>query len=553
MVALTMVVSMFGISNADTPGDYGDVTLTGGFQTGHFDDVWDLTDGDITISFTYDANGMVDDAGAHAWSELGVRSQSLPGDWNPNGEITVYAEESYDLIAAQSIDIGDVIVQRVVNTLYVTFAIVEDGWFMSETHLDVQDTLSEIPQTKTGNPVPGKFAFMMYYDPPVAEYRYEVDVSAYPATTTFYIAAHAAVLHVSEICFEVVSDGSVMWSGDELTWTSAVPCWVHPSWPGISGATWIWRTEYVDPEEEYSTVPDGGWWFEKAITLPLDAYDIVAEIQADADNGEAVYVNGNYILQDGSMDKDGPDLAEWSTIETADISEFLAPGENTLTLRALNFLDSGDEYSNPAGLVFKVAVCYNIVDEMESAWAGTEDFSGSNWATYMTYTPADPITIHGSGVWLATDYDWTTNTFDPDPVEAPTLDLDDKLILQRVGGHGEGDYNLPSAPPAPGNNHRVWWDRDGVDPYQNAATANTGGIYEIVIKLHATSDTTATAYMNIRGLDQGFETDGNWNTIELTPAGMTWTGDMHHLLVFYGLYGYGATHTAEFSDITVTQ
>ena len=70
------------------------------------------------------------------------------------------------------------------------------------------------------------------------------------------------------------------------------------------------------------------------------------------------------------------------------------------------------------------------------------------------------------------------------------LDLDDKLILQRWGGQGEGAYDLPSVPPAPGNNHRFWWDRDGVDPWQNAATANTGGVYQIVITLHATSAST---------------------------------------------------------------
>jgi hypothetical protein len=163
--------------------------------------------------------------------------------------------------------------------------------------------------------------------------------------------------------------------------------------------------------------------------------------------------------------------------------------------------------------------------------------------------------VEGAGVWLATDYDSTAGTFAPDPPGAPILDLDDKVILQKAGGHGEGDYNLPSVPPAPGNNHRVWWDRDGVDPWQNPATANTGGIYQIVITLSATSATTGTAYMNIRGLDQGFETDGNWNTIELTPAGMTFTGDMTQMQVFYGLYGYGpddVTHTVSFNDINVT-
>lgn len=158
----------------------------------------------------------------------------------------------------------------------------------------------------------------------------------------------------------------------------------------------------------------------------------------------------------------------------------------------------------------------------------------------------------GAGVWLATDYEWSPGTFDPDPVGASTLDLDDKLILQKGGGMGEGAYDLPSTPLVPGNNHRFWWDRDGVDPWQNDETANTGGIYQIIITLHATSDTTGTAYMTINGLAQGFETDGNWNTIELTPAGMTFSGDMKHLEVFYGIYGYGATHSVKFQNIIVT-
>ena len=58
--------------------------------------------------------------------------------------------------------------------------------------------------------------------------------------------------------------------------------------------------------------------------------------------------------------------------------------------------------------------------------------------------------------------------------------------------------------------------------------------------------------MTINELDQGFETDGNWSTIELTPAGMTFTGDMTQMQVFYGLYGYGATHSVDFTDIQVT-
>jgi hypothetical protein len=184
-----------------------------------------------------------------------------------------------------------------------------------------------------------------------------------------------------------------------------------------------------------------------------------------------------------------------------------------------------------------------------------DDFGGANAHAYpelgvRDMTTASNFNPNGKGVWLSADYEWSSNTFDPDVT--PNLDLDDKLILQKVSGQGEGAYNLPSVPPAPGNNYRVWWDRDGVDPWQNPETANTGGIYQVVIALHANDATTGTAYMNIRGLNQGFETDNTWGTIELTPAGMTWNADMKNLQVFYGIWGYGATHSVAFKSCQVT-
>lgn len=205
----------------------------------------------------------------------------------------------------------------------------------------------------------------------------------------------------------------------------------------------------------------------------------------------------------------------------------------------------------------------------EDPGTGGWDWGDHAWSEFgirdtSTTTNFNP---DGKGIWMASDYSDTNgkwppikiNTFDPDPVGAPTYDMDDKFVLQRISGQAEGNYNLPSTPPSPGNNHRFWFDRDGVDQWQddsplavNGSTYNTEGTYEIKIKLHATSNTTATAYMTVNGLDQGFETNGNWNNIELTPAGMTWTGDMKHLQVFCGLYGYGANHSVIFSNVSVT-
>jgi hypothetical protein len=161
------------------------------------------------------------------------------------------------------------------------------------------------------------------------------------------------------------------------------------------------------------------------------------------------------------------------------------------------------------------------------------------------------------GIWLATDYDWAAGTFAPDP----NLDLDDKFLLQKKSGEGEGAYNLPSVPAVPGNNHRFWFDRDGVDQYQaqsplavDGGTYNTNGIYHMVLNLSSTGANTGAGYLGINGLSQGFEVDGNWDTMELSPAGLTFAGDMTQMQIFYGIYGYGdnVTHKVNFTNISAT-
>lgn len=528
--------------------NYADVYLSGGFQSGHFDDIWDLTAGDMTLSFTYNGTGMVDDPGAHAWAELGVRSLSSgAADFNPYWR---YAYQTIDLLADQTTDAGDVQIWSDGANLYVRYE-TSDGWLLAETHLQVATSLADIPQTKNGNPIPGRFSEGESYDPPQAEdtFTFNLADNGWIAAPVFYIAAHAAV--VRETSTELIANGGfevpalagswgiVPLSDTSLAWTVApVTAWDEGEPQGLELQR-IWT-------------PDSGVQYAE-----LDAYCPVAVSQnigpcgdglyslryawsprpGVAQNAMEVWWNGSLIATHSASGVGNSDTA-WSHETFA----FMAgPSASPFTLE---FRETGP--NDQLGMLLdSVSV---VCAQKESAWADGTQFAGSNWATYATYMRT---TEAGSGVWLATDYDWTAGTFDPDVT--PTLDLDDKLILQRRGGYGEGDYDLPSTPPAPGNNHRIWWDRDGVDPWQNPATANTGGIYQIVITLHATSAATGTAYMNIRGLDQGFETDGNWNTIELTPAGMTFTGDMEHLQVFYGLYGYGATHTASFTDITVSQ
>ncbi|MBN2088859.1 T9SS type A sorting domain-containing protein [candidate division KSB1 bacterium] len=189
---------------------------------------------------------------------------------------------------------------------------------------------------------------------------------------------------------------------------------------------------------------------------------------------------------------------------------------------------------------------------------GMVDRSGAHaWAELgireMCYGNFNPAAGHG--VWLATDYDWTPNTFAPDVV--PTQDIDDKFILQKVAGQGEGSYNINFG----GNqwlNYGIWFDRDGVDQWQatnwgmiDGKTYNTNGIYSICIHLHANHSMQGTAMMTVNGVQQGFYDTWRNGPPHHWPSGVSFVGDMTKMQVFYGLYGYGATHSVTFSDIEV--
>lgn len=244
-------------------------------------------------------------------------------------------------------------------------------------------------------------------------------------------------------------------------------------------------------------------------------------------------------------------------------------GVESVSAETMNYGDvtlSGGFQTGHFPEIWDLTECDLVISFTYDATGLVDDFGGDAHAwgelgiRQVGYGDFNPTSMTGgAGVWLATDYDWTANTFDPDPPGSPSLDIDDKMILQRGGGMGEGSYNLPSSPPNPWANHAVWFDRDGVDQWQalmwgaiDGVTYNTGGTYDIVITLQATSDTSGTAYMTINGESQGFYVPG-WHSgpADLMPAGMTFTGDMTLMQVFYGLYGYGATHTVVFEDITV--
>ena len=132
-----------------------------------------------------------------------------------------------------------------------------------------------------------------------------------------------------------------------------------------TGADWIW--------ESYRTVhPVAGdiVYFEKTFTIPGGPKN--GTLYITCDNGYEVYLNGALVgnAQLGAG-WEASDLTQayvgvdWPSIETYDVFSLLVPGTNVLLIKAVNeymgVLDGqtdGTIRSNPAGLIFKMDICY---------------------------------------------------------------------------------------------------------------------------------------------------------------------------------------------------
>ncbi len=164
----------------------------------------------------------------------------------------------------------------------------------------------------------------------------------------------------------VVSDTSVSVYGplnhyaaiDSSDWgtpVSAVVTWKHPSWPTITGATWISSAYYTEEPR-----PDSWRLFSDVIELPSGASNILGNISITSDNAEEVYLNGTMIGSDGEVQGIAIDNQEWNTVLTYPLTGLQA-GTNALKIIVRNYAYNTDSPTvNPTGLIYKVDVTYDI-------------------------------------------------------------------------------------------------------------------------------------------------------------------------------------------------
>ncbi|NYT11561.1 MAG: hypothetical protein GKC03_03290 [Methanomassiliicoccales archaeon] len=334
--------------------------------------------------------------------------------------------------------VGDVSVWNDQEFLYVQFN-TDGDCYLVETHLAVNLTLGEIPQTKKGNPIPGHFEYKNEsHDEFTQSYTYTIplDEAWVPCETDVVIAAHAVVCCLSwKLGPELVINGDF-----ESPVVDTPQQWdIYDSGtPGLG-----WDVEWFDGASSY-----GGW--ERPYPAHLELHggvngwlpntgDQYAELDTDWDGpdsgltNEPASVNISQDLSTGQYCQVG---FSWSPRpghsdnqievywEDEPIFGLSGPGDsNTIwydesvilfspeDISTLAFVETGNADSLGMFLDSVSVRCFPC----ETAWGDGEDFEGKNWAMYFSYhiqEYEEIITFPETGNAYIGYEDWYNGDFD---------------------------------------------------------------------------------------------------------------------------------------------
>ncbi|HEY5764820.1 MAG TPA: hypothetical protein VIS30_02205, partial [Candidatus Deferrimicrobiaceae bacterium] len=153
--------------------------------------------------------------------------------------------KSWRILAGQTIEAGNVTAKLSGSNLEVTFSTI-DGWQLSEAHLWVGQGISNLPQTRTGNPIPGQFP-------------YKSGTLNGATSTTFYIPLNSTGLNFScpsnDVEYLMAAHASVRkpnGSGGyqtETGWSEGSPITSKGNWATVSTLTMTCKCVAVGPSK----------------------------------------------------------------------------------------------------------------------------------------------------------------------------------------------------------------------------------------------------------------------------------------------------------------
>ena len=269
-----------------------------------------------------------------------------------------------DLIAgggnpASAIDVGDVLVWNDGEQLVVLYLVTAQDWCLTETHTHVATSVDAIPQTRTGNPIPGQFDFSATLDC-VTSYTLTVPLMWDPGVQ-LSIAAHAAVKNPTVVYI----DGP--W--EETAWGAGFD---------FPGRNWAMYFTYTVQDEQTASLGDFVWEDLNANGIQdpvepgipgidvqlMDANDVLVDTTTTDANGSYEFSNlgsgMGYKIRFINPDPDGPDAYMFSPRQVGGdpAVDSDGPMSDIVTLAAGEFNDTID-----AGLFRKGSIhVYGFLD-----------------------------------------------------------------------------------------------------------------------------------------------------------------------------------------------
>lgn len=365
----------------------------------------------------------------------------------------------YDIYAGQDILVGQLFVWNDAENLYGYFQL--DGWCATEAHLSIVTDPDDFPQTRSGNPKPGKFEYGFELNGCVEDSgEHSFPIPDLDGEKVMYIALHLAVRGLEPIpgqdpyadavvAFDRVDGIEFNTSGDngdygedvlgppaidpgtpsDCTIASGDPngCWTSPGYiPGVydEGTTSFVKDAFDQLDNAYCNVdsadpercPDAGY-----IKV---SFDNVCKFSHDSGNPSLFVweVGGKTEGFDVKVFNDGVFVGQSSSAPTTqtngDVPIYFDETSGTFDTVKLIPTDNGggDPLApNTSGPDFDAVECVKPVYEYdrETAWAAQEEgeiqFPGRNWATYFEYSFSsyafgDVTMFRPGGSW--DDYDY---------------------------------------------------------------------------------------------------------------------------------------------------
>ena len=328
-----------------------------------------------------------------------------------------------DLLAGQTIDVGDVLVWNDSDYLYVKYVVDAVYWCLTETHLAVAaNSLDGIPQTKKNNPIPGQFPYQCCYDEDEGEWVFKIKKGGAPEatcdadentdatlTTITYtiplpllgtepvIAAHAVVCQLAGNFIAGLNLPETVTFMVTFPYAGGPAYFPHTYINGLS----------IEELDVYGWCVDTGHSILQNTMYTAYIYSSYDETLPDLMDHPENLDLVNWILNQGFVGQlsacDGGthytygdvQRAIWALIEDIQSTAGLGAWSQCRVNEILAAADAnGEDFEPGCGDIIVVIlepvngeqiIIGEIVIECgcETAWGDGEDFSGKNWATYI--------------------------------------------------------------------------------------------------------------------------------------------------------------------------